>query len=209
MDDFYKVAVPEPTTLLGLRLRPFSLGHLILLHRVESVFVDGGAPTYEDLAISVLICSQDWKGGCEIFNEPDLVRFMLRWHDKLTGRDKWLVKLGLRRPTVVDLESKCKEFADYLSQGMRLPCYSYDPSDSRQVELPMVQMVKCRLMKEMGFSEAELMDRSWALCLWDYVTLQALNGEVKVYKRDDIQNAQAVAESIAKAIANRNKPCQS
>ena len=38
--DYYAAAVPEPTTILGLPLLPLSLGHLILLNRCESVFIE-------------------------------------------------------------------------------------------------------------------------------------------------------------------------
>jgi hypothetical protein len=55
---FYQAAVPDGWQILGVRLKPLSLGHLILLHRYESAFVVGGLPTPADLVMSVLICSR-------------------------------------------------------------------------------------------------------------------------------------------------------
>jgi len=87
-DDFYSVAIPEPTTILGLRLRPFSLGHVLLLHRVKSSFVTEGEPqTLDDIALSVLLCALSYDDGCALLNRSkrSLDRLFIRWHRKLVG----------------------------------------------------------------------------------------------------------------------------
>jgi len=50
-DDFYSVAIPEQRQILGLKLRPLSLGHVIILHRIESAFLCEGIPDYQELAM--------------------------------------------------------------------------------------------------------------------------------------------------------------
>ena len=39
MDDYLHSIIPEPVTILGQDLRPFSLGHYLLLQRLECAFV--------------------------------------------------------------------------------------------------------------------------------------------------------------------------
>lgn len=211
-DEFYLAAVPEPRTILGLRLRPLSLGHVLLLHRVKSSFVceSEGLPTYTDLAISVLICSQTYEESIQTFNDPDLPEFMHRWHDRLTGADTLLCKLGFRKPKLIDLATKCAEFSEYIRDGSRVPDYDFNPGDFQEMACPAVELIKVKLMRDMHFREAELLDRAWALCLWDNVVLKALNNEVRMFgkeaKEDALEAARILAENIA---AGKVKSCQS
>lgn len=201
-DDFYLAAVPEPRTILGLRLRPFSLGHVLLLHRVKSAFLvhTEGAPTYEDLALSVLICSQTYEENLETFNDPSLPEFMRRWHDRITGADSIWCKLGFRKARLIDLAQKCSEFTDYIRDGSRIPDYDFNPGDFQEMACPSVEIIKVTLMRDMHFSEREIMDRPWALCLWDHVVLKALDNQVRMFgkeaKEDALEAARALAESI-------------
>lgn len=188
---------------MGLRLKPFSLGHVILLGRVRSSFVTEGEQTsLHDLALSVLICALNFKEGTELFNNKDLPRFFECWHDKLAGIS-WLSKIGLAKPRPIDYQAHVIAFSDYIKRGSKIPNYSYNPSDFNQMECPAVQLVKTTLMRDMHFREDELMDRPWSLCLWDFVTLRALAGQVTMVDSDAIKQAQEVAEAIAQRMKER------
>jgi hypothetical protein len=202
-DDFYLASVPDSVRLLGLDLRPLSLGHLILLRRYGSAFLSetNEPPTFSDLAISVLVCSLSYVEGLALRHDATIDEFMRRWHDRITGCDRLLVKLGFKQPKLLDLQKECDAFSAYLSEHSKIPYYYFNPSDFQAMECPSVQLVKVRLMRDMKFTEAELMDRSWALCLWDYVTLKAMEGEIKLGNRDDVASAQDAAKGLAEAIA--------
>lgn len=198
--DFYCASIPEPTTLLGLRLRPLSLGHLVILHRLKSAFVTPGEEfTRHDLALSVLVCSLDYKSGCDLFNSTELPEFFKRWHDKLTG-DGWLARLGLRKLKPIDYAAKSAAFAKYLADGSTGPGYTYNESEFAEIYCPSAQIVKVALMRDMGFREAEIMDRPWALCLWDYVTLRALSGQVKMVDIAKLRAAQEAANELQEKV---------
>src|SRR5437660_1560903 len=83
-----RAALPAPTTVLGLRLRPFSLGHLLWLTRecvIESLA--------NDLPAAVLICSQTWKelraNSCNsCLPDPLLSLKMWLWRRAMLGAEK-------------------------------------------------------------------------------------------------------------------------
>jgi len=205
-DDFYSAAIPEPTTVLGLRLRPFSLGHVILLGRVRSSFVTEGEPlSLHDLALSVLICSLSYTDGLSLFNNRNLDRFFKRWHSRLAG-ESWLTRLGFRKLREIDYAQKAVEFGEYIKRASKIPNYSYRADDFKQIECPSVQIVKVTLMRDMGFREAELMDRPWGLCLWDYVTIRALAGHISLVDSDQLKEAQAAADALAERIKEGQWP---
>lgn len=200
-DEFYSVAVPEQRQILGLPLRPLSLGHLILLHRVKSAFVCEGTVNYNELAIAALICSLTYDDGLACLKDPGTADFLKLLGERITGIREWRVRLGIRKPRVIDLPANVAAFSAYLKEGSSIPHYSYTPGDFKSVDCPQVQIIKISLMRDLHISESDLMDRSWAMCLWDYVTLRALKGEVSMVPKDDIDNAAAIGESLAALIA--------
>jgi len=199
-DEFYAVAIPEQRQILGLPLKPLSLGHLILLHRLKSSFVCEGKPGYEDLAIGALICSLSYEDGLQAINDPETPKFLKLLAEKITGIRDWTVSLGFRRPRAIDIHANVEAFSNYIREGSSIPYYSYTPGDFKDIECPSVQIVKVTLMRDMKFSETEILNRSWALCLWDFVTLRALKGEVQMVERDEVKNAQNVADRLAELV---------
>jgi hypothetical protein len=209
--DIFERTSPAPTTLLGLKLRPFALGHLILLHRVESAFAVGGLPSYDDLALAVFICSRPYADALAGFSDPDLPREMKRWARKLT-HPGWFGRF--RQPQPIDLPAKWAEFQDYLDRNSlrfeKGKDFITDDSRTRKVELPFVHAVRVRLQSKMRFSDAEILDRSWALCLLDYFILAdadgvlQLTGELSESAMHVIRETQAIADRLS-AMAKEGK----
>ena len=113
-------------------------------------------------------------------------------------------KLGLRKESIVDIGQKAREFAEYLRLGMSGPHYSYDVSDAIEIDCPSVQLVRVALMKELHLTDAEIMDRPWALCKWDHVTLKALAGQIRMTDRDEIKEAQELANRLFEQLNPRH-----
>ena len=197
--EFYSAVIPEPTTILGIRLRPLSLGHLVILHRLRSSFVTPDEPfTLHDLALSVLVCSMSYKDGLKLFEKRSMESVFRLWHWKLNGG--LLAWLGLRKPAVIDYEHKATAFVEYLRRHCQSPYYSYEPSKAEPIHCPEVQLVRVALMRALRITDEEIMDRPWALCLWDNITLKALDGNVKMPDREAIMEAQATANRLAEQL---------
>jgi hypothetical protein len=191
---YFSAAVPEPHTILGLRLRPFSLGHRILLKRIGNAFLSpegraSEAPvkiTYDDLASAVFICAHTWKENLEALHDLDgTQKFMRAWQRKLSGQTGWKYWLGLRAPALIDLPGKAKAFSAYLADGESHPSYHFEPGG--EMDCPIEQIVKATLLSQTSLTEDEIMDRSWSLCLWDYLTLKAINGDINFIDDDEIE----------------------
>lgn len=200
-EDFYAAAIPEQRFVLGLALKPLSVGHIILLHRIKSAFVCGDTfPDYEDLVCSALVCSLSYEDALEVIEDPDTPKVLKRWADKLTGNREWLVRFGFKLPRVIDLKAHCEVMANYIAEQSKLPHYSYAPGDFKEQSCPSVQLVKVTLMRDMKFTDSEILNRSWILCLWDYITLKALKGEVRMVDKEKIDDALEVAERLAQLV---------
>jgi len=194
MDAAYlRAVVPEPFRVLGLKLEPFSIGHYLLLHRFDVAFVTGVEPNIGDLFLGVWICAHSWEENNALLDSSRFWEDMATWRGQVYGRGL----LGWVRPRKVDLGEKTKLFLDYVEQGLRWPKFFYeDQQASATAGAPFVQTVKVVLMKEVGLSESDVLNRPMALCLWDYITLGELNGKVQIYNEAEHQAMQSGADAF-------------
>jgi hypothetical protein len=197
---YFQKAIPGRFTLLGLDVLPLSLGHIVILNHIESPFVTGKIADLDDLALAVLICSLDFEKGCEAIADPELPKFLKQWSRQLTGMSglrRWLVKLRILKPFDVNWVQKIELFTKYLSAAMDLPAFQFEESETaRVVECPFVQIVKVKLMSELHISEADILDRSWNRCLWDYVTLKVFAGDMEFVDEDEMADMQKQADEF-------------
>jgi len=194
--DYYSAVLPETRTVLGMRLRPLSLGHLVLLKRIGSPFANGEIPTLESLATAVMICASTFREALDYFDDPKLSSVMFRWHERITGNDRWLVRLGLRRVKTVDFIAEAAAFFAYLQEHQTMPKYASSDSDFRPIGYAFEQMIKVRLMRDLHFSEAELFDRSWLLCLWDYAALLDMENAIHIVGEKESQHIKETFEHV-------------
>jgi hypothetical protein len=51
---------PQPK-IIGVRMKPYALGHSVLLTEIDSAFVAGRFPTFEELIAAAFICAHSWE----------------------------------------------------------------------------------------------------------------------------------------------------
>ena len=95
--DYYDSECPIPFRVLGLRLRPWCLGHRLNLIRIESPFVFGEAESAsdEDLLKALIVCACDWRQGLELFDHPEKLRHEIARWKRLVVRKLFLFRRKL------------------------------------------------------------------------------------------------------------------
>jgi hypothetical protein len=104
----FAIAATQATTrVMRLDLLPFSIGHKILLERIQSPFLAADtAPAREDLIKAVLICSRTYRE-----NITETEGFVFRFK----------VKTWLRRCRKLVWARELANFRDYITQGSLCP----------------------------------------------------------------------------------------
>ena len=142
-------AFPFETTVLNLRLRPYSCGHEILLCRIGSPLILGGETTWNDLFVATLLCSMSFAEGLAAVQRPGKVRLQaFAW------------KLALRLNRKLRLAEELEKFRDYLTQGAWSPP-TYELTKgyvSRELKAPRVYRLIPMLCARLGMSESEALD---------------------------------------------------
>lgn len=175
--DYLAAALPEPFTILGQRLTPFSLGHLLLLRRFENAFVvPGGAPSIDDLAFAVFVCSQTYEEAAAAIAEPDI-------HKRV---EEWGKSLG-----PFDLGEKLADFDRYLCAGSTGPDVNEDGQTHRQPGAPFIHRVRMVLQGRLNYSFEEAMNCPWGLALWGYFGFWETEGAVRLFSPEDAERIAA------------------
>lgn len=171
---YLDAAYPRRFTICGIRMEPYSLGHKLLLGSVGSPFETNQRAGIADLAVALQICSRSYQQALH-FIQSDSMRCMI---------ERWLA-LFVSENSECDWAEKFGLFREYIQAHSEQPVYSVDESKVGDPSgCPITQLVKVMLMREMHFSEAEILNRPWGLCLWDYTTLRELDGVVRIVDKE-------------------------
>lgn len=142
IERIYQVGVGPCPVVLGLRLRPLTVGHALLLHRLGSPFVSGGTVDLSAFMEAVLVCSLPVSGAM----------------DALESRWRWLMtRRWLRKIRKTDIARDREAFVEWLSgQFGRVECWS--KTDGRAPVMPGVERLIGSLCGDLGQSIQQALD---------------------------------------------------
>lgn len=137
--DYSQAAFPSPFQILGLRLKPFCLGHFWLMDRFGSAFVslEDNTATEADVVLGILICSMSYEDFLDFLDEPDFLEKVRAWGKKC------------RRPEI-NIDKCCKLFADYIARATRQPVVIFE-DEGKPTGAHWSQTIYLSLI-EMGYS---------------------------------------------------------
>lgn len=160
--------IPEPHCVLGTLLRPFSLGHHLLLTKLGSPFASEPAAdaTPDQLGIAVFICAAPYTESLAALLRGEWETEFKRWQKQIRPglfAPRWQHHLELER------------FRDYLSDGYRrAPVWRHDAATGIRFSAPWECLLKSRLVAG-GYSEAEVLEKYLPAAWYDYHTLAEIS----------------------------------
>lgn len=187
---------PDTWHILKVKLRPFTLGHALLLQRLESPFLSGGRrPDGTDLALAVLVCSVPWERAARQA-EGRILGWRMRW---------------LRVP-VENIWGGVRAFQDYLREAHDGPEFWVRDQGGQKSPLraPFYQTLKLTQMTQFHKSEREALSTPLRLALWDHAALFESKGVIELLdeKQKDlisqVRRAQKTAQTAARAASQKN-----
>lgn len=211
--NYFTAAYPEPWQILGVNLKPFSVGHFIKLKRLGCAFVaeDSTPATIGDLLLGIIVCSmssdpdpeQDEFWRWYHRESPHGIYGGLMWRLKkvaarilgkqmLTPAEYDVYQFG-RRVGQFDLEEKCKLFQRYVADNtIALPHWIEPPKgDEKKSGAHWVHsMVSC-LSSHCGYSAKEAYNTTFAKALADYLKHAESNGIVRLMTEEEMKLTEA------------------
>jgi hypothetical protein len=163
---------PDPAAVLGIRLRPFTLGHAHLLARVGSPFLSGGEPQLGDVVLGVEICSREYGSAVSFLEQANAARVIEK------AARKWL-----RRNMDEDL-GPISEFVHYVSAAAQGPRFWVENKEASESGADWLQSIKLGLMRT-GRTTAEAMETPLGEAMWDYAAHWESEGALKMHTETD------------------------
>ena len=184
-------AIPEPYRILGLRLKPFSLGHYLLMQRFGCRFIVGDATTAErnDLLLGVLICSMNHADFLAFIEQPDFLKEVQKWGKSVS---------------LFDFPEKSKLFQRYLRESLTEP--EFIETNPQESSGDWAQNLKMTLVTRLNYSEPAAMDMPVSKALAEYYSLAESEGTLRMITAED--KAMALANEKAMAEYNAAKEAQ-
>lgn len=156
--EYLKAVIPHQARILGQRLRPLSLGHIMMLTRYQSPFVTGDRqPQFGDLCFAIWVCKRDWKELIKGMSDSSFkkeVRF-LYWFGKFRN---W------KKSTVV--------YVQYLSKALKQPELFFNKVEgSKPTSMNNLHYMKIILMSKLFKTMEEAMDTPFGEAVYDIAAL--------------------------------------
>lgn len=175
--------IPEPFRILGLKLKPFSLGHYFWLRRFDCAFVADGAShaTREDLIFGVLACSMGFEEFGVFIERKDFLEQVNAW-GKQTG--------------IFDLKEKVALFESYLAAATKQPAYWIEDDDDGSAGGHWSQAMLLTLTGDLNYSRSEALNMPLAQAFADFYKHAESLGFVRLMSPEEeaaIEEAEATA----------------
>ncbi len=196
--NYFDAAYPEPWQVLGVNLKPFSLGHYVKLYRLGCAFVgDEVKPaTLGDLLLGVAVCSMD--------SHPDPAKDQFwQWlnNDKHRGWRRVVAWFCKKTPTPAEIDmakfgrqigmfnfaEKARLFAQYIEAHSKSPAYWETNSNQSQNGAGghWSQSVLHVLVSKCGYSSEEAHNIPLSKALADFFKHAENEGAVRLMTQEE------------------------
>jgi hypothetical protein len=213
--DYFSAAYPEPWQILGVNLRPFSVGHYLKLKRLNCAFVADGESlaSVGDLLLGVIICSMPSHPDAEqdAFwcwyhrQSPDGAWASLMWKSRkhaarllrkemLTPAEFDVYQFG-KRVGAFNLKDKSELFQSYIAAHTGSLPHWIEPSDGSERKSGahwIHSMISC-LTSSCGYTINDAYNVSFGRALADYLKHAENNGTVRCMTEAEIEFTEATA----------------
>lgn len=196
-DNFFAAAYPEPWQILGVKVRPFSLGHYIKLSRLGCAFVSEKetTATLADLILGVIVCSMPttvdpsadpfWQwmnrksGGWKYFFYKHRKILMGK---KFATPAEYEVFLWGKKMGAIDFAQKVKMFSAYMDSHSAMPAYVEERPDSQSKPsgAHWSQSVLSSLVSKCGYTMEEALNAPVSRALSDFLKQAESDGAVRL-----------------------------
>jgi len=203
---YVSAIIPEPYTICGLRLKPFCLGHYLLMKKFQVSYAnDSEARTnpvelVKDFLLALVICSLSYEEFLEAVTTDKLMvntkqfRFFGKRVEKEMSFRKWLSNWGDAICTAAkdkdnfNALEKISAFRKYLNDGLRVPLF-YDEGKDNQMPsgAHWSQSIEHVLTGELGYTHSEALNLPLAKALSDYFKYAERHGLVTLMTDEEIE----------------------
>lgn len=203
-----RAACCEPPVVMGMLLRPLSIGHVLRFHAagiIDDIGYAGIKP--ENLTAAVLICCQSWSQSSAMRQDWLLGFKLWLWRRRVAALSKAALKATPGRPYIVQEADK---FNAYLRDGSAELPISDTPragkqESTRSMGSPYLLRLQQWVMTTLGLDEAAAWDYPFGLAKMRWAVYFEEKGALDIYNEADESFDRYIAEHEAKGASALEK----
>lgn len=185
---FYENLCAPCTRILGMDLRPYSLGAEILLHATGNNFVTGGKPGIDDLISGIVICSQEYSDALHDMQRPEETAAAVnKWHKRIFSQAK-------KSKVEIDFHQAIEAFAAYLKDAVEPPTFIIS-EDGKEIEAPSPILFINILTSKLGWTLSDALNHSKHAVVWHVFVYQAMEGKITLVDGELMKDVQRQADA--------------
>jgi hypothetical protein len=204
----FKAAIPEPYQILGLKLKPLSLGRYRLLQRLECAFVSETETTAEmgDLIIGLLVCSLRCDEFLSFYESPDFASQIHKWARAIKAVPPWYLRSKIisysfigrrwRKKHSFNFVEKMQLFKNYIAEAQAVPEYHPVHSSLQRSTAHWSTSVEITLRSELNWTAEEINEAPLSKALSDYFNHLERQGLVTIFTDSDLEEGRRNAELL-------------
>ena len=189
---YFQAAIPEPFRILGLALKPLSLGRYRLLKRFGCGFVADGNEEVgiADLLLGLVICTHRVDEFMELVTSLRLNREVKTWARKISPLP-FLSRIPVlgkwwRKGHSFNVIEKMMLFKRYIEEGSVVPKYWDETENPKTSGAHWSLAVEIALRGELGWSGEEINELPLTKALEDYFKWAENQGLVSLMTEEEI-----------------------
>lgn len=191
--DHLRAILPDVTHVLGRRLRPFSLGHQLILRRLSSPFLEGGKRIrYDHVLEAAYVCSLTYEDGYAWLNNPDTGKPLRRWSHRLT----WF---GFKS---VNYNRAIETLAGHIRAAHTAPSIVPKAESETVCRSPEASILISHALS-IGLSLSDAFNLPLGLIVWLYITAGELRGTLALADHDQLAAYEKQTEEVLKEFTRR------
>ena len=186
-------AIPEPHTILGIRLKPLAVGHLLYLQRfgVESVNSEG------ELVTALLVCSRSVEEIQPTLDSP-LLALKIRWWLWRVSKVNWLF---FWRRGYIDWPDKIARWESYFKEHTSTPSIASkrDGNGDFKSKVSFLQHLKVVLQSKLNHTPSEALNAPFSSAVLDYYIFHECEGSVEIVDAKNRKDLKSFADENSEA----------
>ncbi len=187
-----EASIPEPVTVLAVPLRPFSLGHYLLMKRLGCPYADDDLKRVRsmeeleqataDLMFAISICAHTYEDFQEFLSDPVSYE---RW------LEEWQLYIEeMRKAPLFNMFEQFATFDKYLRDAMKVPGFwNLEESESSGGGALHWSQTLLQVLLGMGFEEKEVYNMPLGKAFYLYCQELAKNGVIEFMSEEDLAPA--------------------
>ncbi len=205
LDTYVNALIPEPYTILGMELKPYSLGHFFLMRKFSCGFAnenENALGDISDLILGLAICSQTYEGflNCIETNNIQIgthskyylfgpqVPTVIKYTDWIAEWGR-LVEKKLKEKNIINMLECINMFKTYMRDSIVIPKFweTEHGEDAPSSGAHWTQSVLSILTSDCGYSQSEALNIPMSRALSDYFKFSERNGMLTLMNDDELE----------------------